>query len=223
MPVGLSVIVDRQVLSKVFGTTDFTPDLTYYLALSSSAWIEDGTGGTEPVGNAYARTAITNNVTNFPAASGTPATTQNGVAISMPQATGIWFPAARARYWALFSALTVGVMRTTGRLQGTPKAFTVDPTTDFFTFTTHGYILNTPVVFENENGTLPAGVNATDTYYVRDQTANTFKVAATAGGAAIDITTAGTGTNWVAEDRSVDVQNGTTVTIPISGLTIQQL
>jgi len=46
-------------------------------------------------------------------------------------------------------------------------------------------------------GTLPGGLAVATDYYVRDYTANTFKLAATSGGAAIDVTSAGTGTHYV--------------------------
>lgn len=76
---------------------------------------------------------------------------------------------------------------------------TVDATADTFTKTAHGLLANEPVRF---TGTLPAPLAAGTTYYVRDVTANTFKVSATVGGAAVDITAAGTvmvvpQPNWV--------------------------
>jgi hypothetical protein len=43
--------------------------------------------------------------------------------------------------------------------------------------------------------TLPAGLAVDTLYYIRDATANTFKLAATSGGDAIDITGTGTGTH----------------------------
>lgn len=59
--------------------------------------------------------------------------------------------------------------------------------TDVLTSTSHGYTDTTPVVFDALAGGAPL-VNGT-TYYVRDSTTNTFKVAATSGGAAINVTT----------------------------------
>lgn len=63
--------------------------------------------------------------------------------------------------------------------------------TDVLTATAHGFVLNTPVVFAGMTGGAP--LVAGTTYYARDITANTFKLAATAGGAAINITTDMTG------------------------------
>jgi hypothetical protein len=60
--------------------------------------------------------------------------------------------------------------------------------TDRITHTAHGLLANTPVVF---GGTAPGGLTAGTTYYIRDVTTNDYKVAASPGGAAIDLTSAG--------------------------------
>lgn len=77
------------------------------------------------------------------------------------------------------------------------KVFTADLTTDVLTSTAHGLVANQTVTVRNAGGGLPAGLLATLKYYVRDVTANTFKLSLTAGGAAIDITSNGTGTQYV--------------------------
>lgn len=56
----------------------------------------------------------------------------------------------------------------------------------------HGLVAGTPVTF-GTTGALPTGLTAGTVYYVVNPTANAFSVAATAGGAAIATTTAGTG------------------------------
>lgn len=77
------------------------------------------------------------------------------------------------------------------------QTFTVVAATDVFTATAHGYSNGQPVMFRSA-GTIPAGLTAGTKYFIRDATANTFKVALTVGGAAVDITTAGTGVHYVA-------------------------
>ncbi len=52
------------------------------------------------------------------------------------------------------------------------------------TMANHGLAAGAPVVFST-TGTLPTGITAGTTYYVANQTANTFQIAATPGGAAI--------------------------------------
>lgn len=72
--------------------------------------------------------------------------------------------------------------------------FTADADTDVLTSEGHG-LSNGMEVFVNTFGTLPAPLVAGTRYFVRDVTTDTFKVAATSGGAALDITSAGTGTH----------------------------
>lgn len=74
------------------------------------------------------------------------------------------------------------------------KDFTAEPTTEVCSSTAHGFLDGDRVVLTNSGGALPAGLAAETAYYVRDKTTDSFKLAATVGGAAIDITDAGTGT-----------------------------
>ena len=74
---------------------------------------------------------------------------------------------------------------------------TADNTNDTITLNSHGLLDGDVVHFANTGGGLPAGITAKTIFYVRDKTANTFKITATRGGAALDITTDGTGTNSV--------------------------
>lgn len=72
---------------------------------------------------------------------------------------------------------------------GSPQEFDVDAATDVVTCRTHGFSDTNTIVFYG--GTVPSPLVEGTVYYVRDATADTFKVAATSGGAAIDLT--GTG------------------------------
>lgn len=65
------------------------------------------------------------------------------------------------------------------------KKYTFVAGTDVFTVLAHGYADGEMVVFIN--GTCPTGLTEGTVYYVRDATTDTFKVAATAGGTAIDV------------------------------------
>jgi hypothetical protein len=67
------------------------------------------------------------------------------------------------------------------------RSCTADIDTDKITLAGHGFSDTEKVVFAT-TGTLPTGLVAGTTYYVRDKTTNDFKVAATPGGAAIDLT-----------------------------------
>jgi hypothetical protein len=74
-----------------------------------------------------------------------------------------------------------------------PQTFTA-ATTDIITAANHGLISGSRVRFSS-SGTLPAGLTAGTDYYLRDVTADTFKVSTTVGGAAVDITDTGSGTH----------------------------
>lgn len=77
------------------------------------------------------------------------------------------------------------------------QVFTASSTTDIFTAVEHGFANGDPVNFANTGGALPTGVVEGTTYYVKSATADTFQVAVTPAGTAIDLTSNGTGTNTV--------------------------
>lgn len=70
--------------------------------------------------------------------------------------------------------------------------FTADAGTDVCTATGHGFVDADITQVATLGGVLPTALSASVNYHVRDATDNTLKLAATAGGAAIDITAAGT-------------------------------
>lgn len=74
---------------------------------------------------------------------------------------------------------------------GSPKEFQADATSDVVTVPAHGYSNTDTIVFYG--GTVPSPLVEGTIYFVRDATTDTFKVAATSGGAAIDLTGAGAG------------------------------
>lgn len=67
-------------------------------------------------------------------------------------------------------------------------------TTDIITATAHGLVDGTRVTVATTT-TLPAGLAASTNYYVIEATTDTFKLSATPGGAAVDITSTGSGTH----------------------------
>lgn len=73
---------------------------------------------------------------------------------------------------------------------GTPQEFVAEASTDLIHCPAHGYSDTQTIVFFK--GTVPGGLTEGTVYYVRDSATDTFKVAATSGGAAINITSAGT-------------------------------
>jgi hypothetical protein len=80
----------NETLDKWFGADDFTPPVTWYVGLLK-------TGDTELSGDGYARVAVTNNATNFPAA----VAKQKAIATSVtfPVATADWDEALKVGFW----------------------------------------------------------------------------------------------------------------------------
>lgn len=74
---------------------------------------------------------------------------------------------------------------------------TVDAGTDVVTATVPSGFGNSSIVKFTTTGVAPAGLTANQHYFVRDTSGGTFKLAATSGGAAIDITDTGSGTHSV--------------------------
>ena len=99
-----SDFLENTLLDEVLGATDYTPPGTVYLALFTAAPDDTG-GGTEVSGGGYARVAVTNNSTNWPAASG--GSKSNGVDMTFPQATADWGTVVA---FAIFDASTAGNM-----------------------------------------------------------------------------------------------------------------
>lgn len=85
--------LEKKILDYLLGNvTDFR-SANVYIALSTAAYSDAATGAamTEVSGGSYARVAVTNDATNWPAATGTsPASKANGAAFTFPAATAGW-------------------------------------------------------------------------------------------------------------------------------------
>lgn len=79
--------LENELLDQVFGAAAYTAPATLHIGLSTTAVADDGTGITEP-SDGYARTAVANNLTNWPAAA--LGLKSNGINITFPPATGSW-------------------------------------------------------------------------------------------------------------------------------------
>ena len=140
-----------------------------HTAFPGSTGTNEVTGGTP----AYAQQAITIN-----AASGGQRALNASVDFDVPACTVKWIG-----YWN--TTTFVGCAPNGG---ATPKNFMSVASSDTVYAAGHGYSDTQKIVFFN--GTPPAGLTEGTTYYVRDAATDTFKVAATSGGAAIDLTAA---------------------------------
>lgn len=111
-------------------------------------------------------------------------------------------PAGTAPLWiGYWSASSGGTYRGCAPNQGAsaavPKPFAcADDTTDVLACEDHGFSNGDSVVVWSvpvAGSSLPTGISEGTVYYVRDATTDTFKLAATSGGAAIDLTDEGHG------------------------------
>jgi hypothetical protein len=98
--------LEKEILDHVLGGADYARPATVYFSLFTAAPADAG-GGTEVTGGSYARPAITNNVTNFPAAATAAGVSskENGTTIQFVQATANW---GTCTHWGIFDALTAG-------------------------------------------------------------------------------------------------------------------
>ena len=78
----------NNIMNLLFGKSEYVVPDTLYLGLSMTTINEDGTGVTEPVGNAYARVAIPNNKESFSNADNGVIT--NLIQIIYEESTGAW-------------------------------------------------------------------------------------------------------------------------------------
>lgn len=93
---------------------------------------------------------------------------------------------------------------------GSGTAFTVTAANDTIDITSHGFSNGDRFILSSTT-TLPAGLSAETLYYVVEATTNTFKLSLTVGGAAIDITDAGTGTHYLHTQFKVPDLRGSVV------------
>lgn len=110
--------LENAILDHIYGGPTLNRPATLYIALSTADPGDDGAGLAEPTGNGYARTAVTNNATNWPAASN--GTKQNGTVITFATASAAWSGGANQTHFAIFDAPTGGNMLHKGPLT-TPK------------------------------------------------------------------------------------------------------
>jgi hypothetical protein len=227
---GVSNTWKSNFLSYFFGQTPIpTPPATFYLAAFTVMPADDGTGGTEvTIGQGgYARIAVVNNTTNFPAATAAnPTISFLAVSFSFPTATADWASGAAIVGFGLYDAATGG------NFVGSAYALTsivigdVSTTTGLFTFASpHGRNAGDSVgLFESagSNSSLPAGFGPynTNKYYViaTGLTSTTYELSATQSGGAIVPTTPGVGALFAGQSYVAPVLNNQTLTFPINAL-----
>jgi hypothetical protein len=163
------------------------------------------TGANEVTGGspAYARKAAT-----WAAASGRSKATSASMVFDVPASTTV-------RWVGLWDAVTAGnFLGMTPNGGGTPEAFTVPVIADdTLEAPGHGFSnAQMVVVWAVPGVALPTGLSEGTVYHVRDATTDDLKLAATAGGAAIDITAVGSGMLQRIVEETFGAQGTHTVT-----------
>ena len=215
----ISNFLEEALLNHVFNTP-YTPPTTVYVGLSTADPLDDGSGLAEPVGNAYARVAGT-----FGAAASRQLS--NSGTLTFPTATGPW---GTATHYAIFDALTAGNVMASAALNApqsivasnTPSigigeidigfgmrnytVASVDTGGNTFTITGINEGLQADSrVYVASTGTIPAPLAADTVYFVVNPTGDTIQLSATQGGAAINITSVGSGT--ITTERSSNLSD----------------
>lgn len=123
-------------------------------------------------------------------------------------------PAGTLSWLSVWSAAAAGTYRGCFPQGGMRKRFFADPVTDEIFSPAHGFADGTKIVFFG-SGLAPGGLTAGTIYFVVSATTDTFKVATTLGGPAIDIN-AGSGAQvWVS--RIIPLTYGSQSTYDLTG------
>lgn len=125
----------NQLLDLAFSKATNNFPATLYVGLSTTTPTNTGGSVTEPAGGSYARVAVTNNSTNFPAA--TARSKSNGTDIVFPTATGSW---GTITHFVMYDALTGGNFVAWGAL--TVPVSVISGAT--VTFATGSLVINAP-------------------------------------------------------------------------------
>jgi|GEM_PF-988032 len=209
--------LEQKLIDLVLNKVAFTGPATY-VALFTAAPSDAG-GGTEVSGGSYARQLVNENASGstpkwkLAAPSGGGYLVENLQAITYPQATANW---GEILAFAIFDAPAAGNMLYRGWLSTLRYIFTAAAATDVFTAPGHTLVNGDRVILQGD--ALPTGVAADTVYYVRDVAGSTFKLAATQGGAAIDITADGAGEVHKLAPKTIT--SGDTFSFPADALDI---
>jgi hypothetical protein len=167
----------NRLIDAVLGTTTYTnptgPVQAAFVTANGSA----GTAGTEVVGGSYARQTITAASASAESAANTALIRVSNMPACVVAGVEVWDSAGSPRRM-LWGPLT-------------STAYAVVASTDIFTSATHGMANGDPVQFIT--GQSPTGLTANTTYYVVATATNTFQLAATVGGSAVNVTADGSG------------------------------
>lgn len=204
--------LENKLNDKVHKDTAFT-STTNHVSLHSANPLE--TGASEIAGGSYARQAV--------AAAGWNASA-SGLSDNVSAISFTNMPAVTVVAVGLWDAVSAGNFLKGHWLSTVTKIFVADDVAgDLIRSPAHGLAADARVAFDAElAGSLPGGINNTTLYWViaSGLTADAFKVSATQGGAAIDITSVGSGLIYLVTPQVINA--GGTFTIPAGNLDSRQ-
>ena len=117
--------LENKILDHILGGGDYTRLATVYVALFTVTPSDSG-GGTEVTGGSYVRVAVTNNATNWPAASA--GAKSNGTAITFAAPSANWGVVVA---FAIMSASSGGVILYWGAITPNKTVNNGDPAPSF--------------------------------------------------------------------------------------------
>lgn len=206
MPGTISDTQAHSLLDSIFGSGS---PATWYLGALKASAVEVSASG-------YARVAVTNNSTNFPAAAARTKLLHVAQAFAAASAGVDW---GTVESIGFFTASSGGSPLVTVSLAGAAQNFYALAADDILRCAGHGYIAGQRVrVAVSANVSLPTGLAAATDYYVVNPATDTLQLSATSGGAAIDLSADGVGSIFAW--RSKGVSDGDILNLSIDDLSI---
>lgn len=176
----------------------------------------EASGGTEVTGGSYARVAVSRQTTpgwSTAAGSGT----DNIATVQFPTATASWGTVVG---YGIHDAATAGNMLYFGDLiTGNDFVFTGASADDILRSPAHGMVLDDQVRLRAVQGfSIPTGLVEGTTYFARTILTDSLQLAASAGGAVIDLTSNGAG--FMTKYNPKTINNGDTASFAAGALDI---
>lgn len=212
----LKLLFQATAIANLADNAATSPLTSLYLALHTA---DPGAGGSqitsESAYTGYARAAVARSTAGF---------TVTGNAVTLAATTA--FPAATAgnesaMFWSVGTAVSgAGKILYSGPIGSALGPFTAVAATDTITLPgLTGISVNDRIAFYAEAGSaLPTGLTAGTVYFVKTAAANDITISTTAGGATVDLTTAGDGVAYKVSPISISsgvtprLTTGTTIT-----------
>lgn len=217
---GMPDYMARKVIDHISGRTDIGTLPTPYLALFVTMPTDAGASSVETDYTSYARKSVSTSDFNAAASSG-PASAANANALTFATPTGNPTNGDVIGFGA-WDASSGGNLLWFDYLGGFDWQPVTGDTADLLTAKAHGYVLNDRVVFSAEfGGAVPTGLTAGTLYHVISGglTTDAFKVSATQGGSAVDITA--TGACMVRKVTPMTITNGVAPSFGAGQITIK--